>query len=236
MLTAETRIRVKAPLPLPQKVTRPPLTGDTKVRLSQIVGDKHSKYRVGETAQWKDGLHEKTAHGWKKVPGQKDGYKGVKALAGLLKTKETFNVKNHNLGEIRIAWNENGHGIRHIIQRRFEEQYRNGKGETDPDKIKRNIACTLYAVLDAVQNGTKVTPQKDKHSWQIHKNGFTAIVKEDKGQYLFTGFYDHRTEKQAAETIKAVNAKYGYTPGFLDMYDQVGAALTSMGKFNSHEE
>ena len=120
-----------------------------------------------------------------------------------------------------------------LIQRRFDEQFKKGKGETDTSKIKRNIACSLYAILDTIQNGTKVTPQKDKNSWQIHKNGFTAIIKRENGKYLFTGFYDHRTEKQAAETIKAVNAKYGYTPGFLDMYDQVGAALTSMGKFNS---
>lgn len=72
-----------------------------------------------------------------------------------------------------------------------------------------------------------------RNSWRIHKNGFTAVIKREKGKYLFTGFYDHRTEKQAADTIKAVNAKYGYTPSFLDMYDQVGAALTSMGKINS---
>lgn len=236
LLTADTIIKVKQPLPLPRQRE---LTGETIIRLNQVkdlkewVEDKHSNYKIGETAQWKDGLHQKTAHGWIKVPGQKDGYKGVKALTQILKTKEPFNVRNHNLGEIRVAWNENGHGLRHIIQRRFDEQFKKGKGETDTSKIKRNIACSLYAILDTIQNGTKVTPQKDKNSWQIHKNGFTAIIKRENGKYLFTGFYDHRTEKQAAETIKAVNAKYGYTPGFLDMYDQVGAALTSMGKFNS---
>jgi len=236
VLTGDTIIRGRRPLPLPRKRE---LTGDTRIRLSQIadlkdwVEDKHSNYKIGETAQWKDGLHQKTAHGWIKVPGQKDGYEGVKAIAQLLKTKEPFNVRNNNLGQIRVSWNENGHGLRHIIQRRFDEQFRKGKGETDTQKIKRNIACTLYAILDTIQNGTKITPQQDKNSWQIHKNGFTAIIKKEKGKYLFTGFYDHRTEKQAAETIKAVNAKYGYTPGFLDIYDQVGAALASMGKIKS---
>lgn len=198
-----------------------------------MIQDKHSNYKIGETAQWKDGLHQKTAHGWIKVPGQKDGYNGVKALAKILKTKVPFTVKNHKLGDIRITWNENGHGLRHIVQRRFDEQFKKGKGETDTEKIKLNIACTLYSILDTVQNGKDITPQSDHNSWRIHKNGFTAVIKREKGKYLFTGFYDHRTEKQAADTIKAVNAKYGYTPGFLDMYDQVGAALTSMGKINS---
>lgn len=76
------------------------------------------------------------------------------------------------------------------------------------------------------------TPRKTPAKKPL-KNGFTAVIKREKGKYLFTGFYVHRTEKQAADTIKAVNAKYGYTPGFLDMYDQVGAALISMGKINS---
>ena len=199
-----------------------------------MILDKHSGYRIGETAQWKNGLYQKTAHGWVKVPGQKEGYKGIKAIANTLKTKQPFNVQNQKLGEIRIAWNEGGHGLRHIIQRRFDEQYKKGKGETNTDKIKRNISCTLFCILDTVQNGREVEPQKDGNSWQIHKKGFTAIIKKEKGKFLFTGFYDHRSEKQAAETIKAVNAKYGYTPGFLDIYDQVGAALASMGKISTH--
>ena len=75
-LTADTVIRLKAPLPLPQKAARPPLTGDTKIRLSQIVEesvwtkDKHSKYRPGDKAVWKNGIYEKTHHGWRKVSGK----------------------------------------------------------------------------------------------------------------------------------------------------------------------
>ena len=68
MLAAETRIRVKAPLLLPQKATRPPLTGDTKIRLSQIVDLAQDKTcGKGTVHRWKsDGkLHEKTAHGWR---------------------------------------------------------------------------------------------------------------------------------------------------------------------------
>ena len=45
--------------------------------------------------------------------------------------------------------------------------------------------------------------------------------------------YNQRKKKQAAETIKAVNAKYGYTLDFLDIYDQAGAVLASMGKYTT---
>lgn len=51
------------------------LTADTKIRLSQIkkyTQDKHSKYQPGDVAEWKDGLHQKTAHGWVKIPEEKD--------------------------------------------------------------------------------------------------------------------------------------------------------------------
>ena len=53
MLTAQTRIRVKAPLPLPR---RRELTGETRIRLSQIVDlaawvEDRRKYKVGEISE-----------------------------------------------------------------------------------------------------------------------------------------------------------------------------------------
>lgn len=71
MLTAETRIRVEAPLPLPQKATRPALTGDTKIRLSQIVDLKkwvedQRRYQLGEISET-TGLM-KTTEGWVTPP------------------------------------------------------------------------------------------------------------------------------------------------------------------------
>ena len=63
MLTAEIRIRVKAPLPLPRKRE---LTGDTKIRLSQIKGlrewTEDQKYEIGQIST-RTGLL-KTAEGW----------------------------------------------------------------------------------------------------------------------------------------------------------------------------
>ena len=39
-----------------------------------------------------------------------------------------------------------------------------------------------------------------------------------------TGFDFEDTKKEATDSIKSVNALYGYTPEFLEIYAQVGAA------------
>ena len=124
MLTAQTRIRVKAPLPLPQKATRPPLTGDTKIRLSQIVKDKHNNYKIGEVAQWKDGMHKKTAHGWVKVPDERDRRNEpigeVKNLDKL--TEKYFMRPNSSLKLPSIQspiWQETMHDDRKVLLKKF---------------------------------------------------------------------------------------------------------------------
>lgn len=67
-LTGHTIIKVRMPQTNPR---RRELTGETRIRLSQIKGlkefiqDKHSGDPIGTTRTWKDGLeHIKTAHGW----------------------------------------------------------------------------------------------------------------------------------------------------------------------------
>lgn len=58
---------------------RPRITKDMKIRLSQIKEfkqtlDKHSNYKIGDIAEWKNGPHKKTVHGWVKVPEERDKY------------------------------------------------------------------------------------------------------------------------------------------------------------------
>lgn len=55
------------------------LTRDTKIRLNQIkdlaawIQDKHSPAHSGDIRRWADGkLHEKTAHGWRVLPNNKE--------------------------------------------------------------------------------------------------------------------------------------------------------------------
>ena len=67
------------------------LTGETLINLKKIdwtpfvymVWDKSGKYKIGDQAEWKDGLHEKTANGWIKVPREKDR-----------NGNEIYNIKN----------------------------------------------------------------------------------------------------------------------------------------------
>ena len=53
-LTAETRIRVKVPLPLPRKRE---LTGETRIRLSQIVDFKDWRKYVKDEEDWDEAKH-----------------------------------------------------------------------------------------------------------------------------------------------------------------------------------
>lgn len=70
-LTADTIIKIKS--------TRPELTGDTKIRLSRVIGlkewhdhliqDFRDKTATGTVRRWSDGkLHEKTDKGWRVLP------------------------------------------------------------------------------------------------------------------------------------------------------------------------
>lgn len=70
-LTADTKIKIRQP--------KPRLSGDTKIKLSQIkdlaawIKDKHSGAKVGDIHRWTDGTdHIKTAHGWKPVTKEAD--------------------------------------------------------------------------------------------------------------------------------------------------------------------
>ncbi len=67
------------------------------VREKLLTEDKHSNYHEGDRVVWKSGVYEKTKHGWVKVPGQKDGYEGIKAISDVLKTKKPLTVQNSNL-------------------------------------------------------------------------------------------------------------------------------------------
>ena len=199
------------------------------VREKLLTEDKHSNYREGDLATWKSGVYKKTKHGWEKVPGQNDGYKEIKVISDVLKTKKPLTVQNSKLGKIDIVYNETGHGLRHIIQRRFDEQYKKGKGEKDINKIKENITASLCCIFDTVKNAKEIKLQKDKNSWILKKDGFSAIIKKKNGKFLFTGFYDHSENRKATDSIRRVNLKYRYTPNFLDMYGQVGAVLSDIG-------
>ena len=72
----------------------------------------------------------------------------------------------------------------------------------------------------------------DGRNWYIHGNGLEITVRKDKySKFVVTGYsndlFSDKTNTEAAETINAVIAKYGYTQEFLDLYTLVGAVSFS---------
>ena len=98
MLTAETRIRIKGTLPAPAK--RPPLTGDTRIRLSQIkdlrgwIEDKRT-YKPGEISE-KTGLQKQPDGSWKEP-------KKNRILHSAAKNEKTSTEIEHKLTEEQKA-------------------------------------------------------------------------------------------------------------------------------------
>lgn len=137
MLTAETRIRVKAPLPLPQNATRPALTGDTKIRLSQIAdlaafindfkdGDvtthaDGSMWKRDAPGKWhkikKDKYTRQAEEEYKKNPFDKNGKHFVKNSKGSIDfgfiTKEQAGKMGQQPGPIRLSEGTSGYGLLH---------------------------------------------------------------------------------------------------------------------------
>ena len=59
----------------------------------------------------------------------------------------------------------------------------------------------------------------------VYKNRIkTVIEKDDNRKYVVSSFNFENTKREAIDSIKSVNALYGYTPEFLEIYAQVGAA------------
>lgn len=112
--------------------------------------DKHSAYKIGDIAEWKDGVHQKTAHGWIKIPEEKDiknnKINRIKSITKLTNEEFYNSDKSFLLPPIRTsAWKrktpKNGTKKlllkRHIIHRNTEERHPEFYGE---DKKIINIA------------------------------------------------------------------------------------------------
>ncbi len=183
---------------------------------------------ISQAVEAKETEAEKHENRSEAMKGNQNAKKDFKNLSEAIKNKSSFEVKNPSLGNVSIDFsvNRGKNGLIHIIKRRFEELYKNGKGEADIASIEKRIAAILYSVLNNVKTGVPEAG-RNGNTWSLKQNGITAIVKQDKGKFLLTGFADNASEKEAAETIDAVNAGYGYTPEFLDLYAQVGAVIAS---------
>ncbi|MDR1219840.1 MAG: hypothetical protein LBK73_09565 [Treponema sp.] len=51
---------------------------------------------------------------------------------------------------------------------------------------------------------------------------------DDKEQFVLTGYENTNKKEEAADAIKKVISRYGYTPEFSDLKRQVGAVIASL--------
>ena len=66
------------------------------------------------------------------------------------------------------------------------------------------------------------------------RNNLTSVISDGEvftqrnENLVVTGFDFEDTKQEATDSIKSVNALYGYTPEFLEIYAQVGVAYASL--------
>ena len=147
-------------------------------------------------------------------------------LTSVISDGEVFTQRNENLGDIRVKLGNLKHGgINHIIKRRMDKLIQHD-GKSYDEAVKETSAILFLAV----KNISEAPATKEPNGrFAVYKNGIkTVIGKDDNGRYVVSGFDFKDTKKEATDSIKSVNALYGYTPEFLEIYAQVGAAYASL--------
>lgn len=160
------------------------------------------------------------------------------AYADVLKNGGRLNISNPKLGNVVFdagvlgdltKKNKGGFGIRHLIASRYLKDGMN----TD------DICALLYLVKDTVE--TALPPDTEKSKINLKKDGiWVGISKEwngEKENWIITGFPENDSEgnitKEAADTIKTVNAQYGYALEHSPIREQVGAVIASINTIAS---
>lgn len=156
-------------------------------------------------------------------------------IADVLSEGEVFTRKNVNIdGEIKIKLGDlfdkknpekiQPTGLRHLIKHRMEERLNNGLSMED---AQRETTAVLFLALNNIDKAPAVKEQNGRYA--IYKNGIkTLIGKDKKGKYVVSGFDYIDTKREATDSIGTGIARYGYTPGFLEIYDQVGAVASEL--------
>ncbi len=151
-----------------------------------------------------------------------DARRAFSMLSDILEKGHKQTVENPELGEISIEAGETGKsgwGLKHIIEQRYKKD---GKNADD-------IAALIPLVVGAAKDG-KITRENNK-LYELEKNGIIAIIRkaDDKsGKWILTGFENWDKQKEATDSIKTVNAKYGYAPEYSHFRKQVGAVIASI--------
>ena len=161
-------------------------------------------------------------------------------ISDVLSEGEIFTKRNENIdGEIKIKLGDlfdkknpekiQPTGLRHLIKHRMEERLDNGLSMEDS---QRETAAILFLAVNNIDKAPAIKEPNGKYA--IYKDGIrTTIGKDKKGKFVVSGFDYADTKREATDSIGTVIARYGYTPGFLEIYDQVGAVASEL---NIHKE
>ena len=156
-------------------------------------------------------------------------------ISDVLSEGEVFTRKNVNIdGEIKIKLGDlfdkknpekiQPTGLRHLIKHRMEERLNNG---FSIEEAQKETAAILFLALNNIDKAPAVKEQNGRYA--IYKDGIkTLIGKDKKGKYVVSGFDYIDTKREATDSIGTGIARYGYTPGFLEIYDQVGAVASEL--------
>ena len=156
-------------------------------------------------------------------------------ISDVLSEGEVFTRKNVNIdGEIKIKLGDlfdkknpekiQPTGLRHLIKHRMEERLNNG---FSMEEAQKETAAILFLALNNIDKAPAVKEQNGRYA--IYKDGIkTLIGKDKKGKYVVSGFDYIDTKREATDSIGTGIARYGYTPGFLEIYDQVGAVASEL--------
>ena len=161
-------------------------------------------------------------------------------ISDVLSEGEIFTKRNENIDDdIKIKLGDlfdkknpekiQPTGLRHLIKHRMEERLNNGLSMEDS---QRETAAILFLAVNNIDKAPAVKEPNGKYA--IYKDGIrTTIGKDKKGKFVVSGFDYADTKREVTDSIGTVIARYGYTPGFLEIYDQVGAVASEL---NIHKE
>ena len=156
-------------------------------------------------------------------------------ISDVLSEGDVFTKRNVNIdGEIKIKLGDlfdkknpekiQPTGLRHLIKHRMEERLNNG---FSMEEAQRETTAILFLALNNIDKAPAVKEQNGRYA--IYKDGIkTLIGKDKKGKYVVSGFDYIDTKREATDSIGTGIARYGYTPGFLEIYDQVGAVASEL--------
>ncbi len=146
-------------------------------------------------------------------------------ISSVLTDREVFLRRNETLGNVRINYGNLGKGICHIIAHRMDKMIKH-ENMSFEEAAKKTSAIIFLSIKNI--NEAPATKEINGR-YAIFKNGIkTAVDTDKKGRFVVTGFDLDETKQEATDAINAVNAVYGYTPEFLEIYAQVGAVYASL--------